>query len=229
MSDHDIQNFLEHHGIKGMRWGVRKEDSVGGFRAETSGPKIDPTLHASTQQSAKEVADLISNRYGFQIHEVKNLQTSNPAEYAHGTVAFVAFTPGKSGGVIHARPNDITTQMKHENNKGWMAEGTNDVRGLLTHESAHAMFHADQSKSNPRQAARDKALTSLLQNYPGLRLSKVSGYAHASGTREELEAEMFSQYHWAKKTSPEVKLWGQTLHKELGIDPTPFKEVVKHG
>lgn len=239
-----VEEFIEHYGKKGMKWGVRNEQQSTGFRGQGSGPSIDPALHASTQLAAKEVASLIGERYGFQITQVRNLKTDNPAEYHYGTVAYVQHTPGKKEGVIFTKPEDFRKELKDAEKVGWMVPGTANPRGMLTHESAHAMFHADQQTKRgivsnkvvgDHQQARDKALAAADKQsrldgiHPDAVFSKVSGYAAASGTREEVEAEMFSQYHWGNNPPKFIQAWGETLHREMGIDPTPFREVVKNG
>ena len=238
-----VLEFIEHHCVKGMHWGIRNDRKPTGFRAQSSGPIVDPSLHSSTKTAAKQVASLMSERYGFNITEVKNLKTANPQEYAHGTAAFVNFTPGIKGGEVYVRPEDLSKDLKHSESVGWMKPGTTNVRGLLTHESAHAMFHAEQSVKGilrkrivgGEAKAREKAMTAAIKQakkdgiHPSMFMSNVSGYAVYSGSREETEAEMFSQYHWGTHTPNFIKVWGETLHQELGVDPTPFKEVVKHG
>jgi hypothetical protein len=140
-------------------------------------------------------------------------------------------------------PDDIRKELQNAEKGKWFATGTGNLKGLITHESAHAMFHADQKVKagffkakvvGSTVGARDRALKAAVQQakhdgisplYPG----HVSGYAAASGAKEELEAEMFSQYHWSPNPPNFIKTWGETLHHELGIDPTPFRKTGKHG
>lgn len=244
MSEEEVLDFLEHYGVLGMHWGIRNDDKPSGYRLQSAGVKIDPSVHASSRAPAKEVASLISNRYGFQITEVKNLRTNNRPEYERGTTAYVEHTPGKNGGVIFIKPEDIRPDMKRAEDMRWMAPGTTNVRGMLTHESAHAMFHAGQTfksgflapkEVGPTVAARKKAMKAAMKQarkdgIPASRFaSSISNYAGYSRTVQEAEAEMFSQYHWGTNTPKFVEVWGQTLHQEMGVDPTPFKEVVKRG
>lgn len=244
MNDTDVF-IIEHFGVKGMHWGVRKSRETSGYSFQAAHPTMDPALHSSTQSAAKEVSALMGQRYGLQLTQIKNLKTERPDEYAYGSVAFVQNTPGKREGIVYVRPDDFRKDLKQAEKSGWMAPGTTNPRGLLTHESAHALFHAEQANKRGfwvankvvggEMQARNKALKAADKQarkdgiHPLHQLSKISGYALASGTREEAEAEMFSQYHWGTNTPNFIKAWGETLHKEMGIDPTPFKEVVKHG
>lgn len=55
MSDHHIKpgspgDILTHHGVKGMRWGIRKEEESGG---QPSGGKVGPREAANTNSSIK--------------------------------------------------------------------------------------------------------------------------------------------------------------------------------
>lgn len=245
MSLETLDEVLAHYGVLGMKWGVRKDDTPTGHRLHTGAVPIAASLHPSTKVGAKEIVPLMSNRYGFQITEFKDLKVSNPAEYDYGTIGYVQLTPGQKGGVVHMRPGDQRKKLAEAEKTGWFANGTGNVRGFVTHEAAHAMLHADQQvkvgflggqkvKSGSIQA-RDAALKAASKQAArdGIpehqQIAQVSGYAHASGSREELEAELFSQYHWNPNPPAFVNVWGQTLHREMGVDATPFREVVKHG
>lgn len=232
--------FLEHYGVKGMRWGVRKEDPTGGRLH--AGPTVDANLHSSTKTAAKQVAALMSSRYGFEITGVKDLKHTHPHEHEAGTIGFVQYTPGQKGGVIHARSENVGPKLAGAEKIGWFAEGTGNTRAFITHESAHACFHADQtvkvglmgaklvgSTSKPREKALKAAIKQAGKDgIPLIQVtSKISGYAQAAGKIQETEAELFSQYHWSPNPPPFVKTWGETLHRELGVDATPFREVVK--
>lgn len=232
-----IDDFLVHYGVKGMKWGVRNDGLVAGNRL-VAGPTIDPTLHTSTQNAAKKVAGLVGERYGYQVTEIKALTTSHH-EYSNGTVGYVENTPGKSGGVVYVRQEDLRKQLKDAENSQWFAKGTGTPEAFLTHEAGHSIFHAEQAVkrgllSNKvvggHMEARDKALQAAMMQAEKdgvpdhLTISKISGYALAAGSREEVEAEMFSQYHWGTSPPRFVQVWGQTLHNEMGIDPTPFRQ-----
>jgi hypothetical protein len=228
--------YLAHFGVKGMHWGVRKDDHSG-YRAQTSAVTIDPSIHATTKKAVAEVSGLINDRYGYNIRTVKVLGPGHP-EYP-GTVAFVesnANNNGRNEGTVFIQARDLTKDLKNTEKTGWMAPGTGNIRGLLTHESSHSMFHADQQYTSgffgPKVVggnlkARDKALKVALKTAKQDKVSiwDTSDYAKYAGNREELEAEMFSQYHWATNPPRYVQAWGQSLHQELGVDPTPFKEV----
>lgn len=245
MTDHEelppeVEVFLAHYGVKGMKWGIRKEDApAGGYRLQASGPTIDSNLHPSTQTAGKEVAALMSQRYGFQIAAIKDLKPSHPQEHEKGTIGFVQYTPGQAGGVVFARSDDVRKVLKGAEDTGWFGPGTGNPKSFITHEAAHAMFHAEQQVTvgflapkvvGGNRAARDSALKASLKAAkrdgisPYQYSSKVSGYAAAGGNREEMEAELFSNYHWNPNPPPFVKVWGETLHREMGIDPTPFRE-----
>jgi hypothetical protein len=226
--------LLVHYGVKGMHWGIRKEKPPSGVaRFQAPKPAIASDLHPATKQAAVEVAKLMSERYGFHITEVKSITPDNNSfEWQMGTYGLVNLTPGRREGIIHARIGDLGPAMKNAEKIGWVKDGTGDERGLFTHESAHALFHADQTNVKESQA-RDKALEASIAEAkrmgvpPRKYIKNVSGYAKASGMRMETEAELFAQYHWSPNPPSFVKVWGETLHNEMGIDPTPFREAVK--
>lgn len=228
-------NALIHYGVKGMRWGVRNDDQ-GTYRLTSSATQIESGFHPSTAKAALEVSNLIRDRYGYDIKNVKILGPGNP-EYPD-TLAYVVNKQAQGGtnGTVFVQAKDLTDKMKKVEEIGWMAPGTGSVKALLTHESAHSIFHADQKVRmgliGPRVVggevkARDKALKAAIKTAKEDNQSvwETSGYAATAGVREELEGEMFSQYHWGSKPPRFIKVWGETLHKELGFDPTPFKEV----
>jgi hypothetical protein len=52
-SPEEAFNELHHHGVKGMRWGVRKEEDTGGRDAAQPKPKNDPVLTRSFAPTGK--------------------------------------------------------------------------------------------------------------------------------------------------------------------------------
>ncbi|QPX71469.1 peptidase [Streptomyces phage SscP1EGY] len=225
-----------------MKWGVRK-DQPGVYRSVSSTVHVEPGFHKATRDAAVEVAGLISDRYGYQIKNVKVLDERHPY-YRPEYMAFVEnnfLGTGQNEGTIFVQPRDMTKELKEAAADGWNAPGTGNTRGLLTHESAHSVFHSDQRVSigllgqqkikGNSVKARDKALRAAAKTakQDGQTIWDTSGYARAAGVRDELEAELFSQYHWATNPPRFVQEWGKTLHQELGLDPTPFKEVKSRG
>lgn len=231
---------LVHYGVKGMHWGVRKDrESV--YRLQTSGLAIDSEIHKETKAAAVEVSKLIGDRYGYSIKNVKTLGPDNP-QFPEA-LAYVENNKAHGGGndgTIFVQSSNLSGVMKGIEDIGWMVPGTANVRGLMTHETAHSIFHADQKVvaglfgpkiKGGNIDARDKALKAAAKvaQQEGHRIFDISGYAHTAGSRAELEAELFAQYHWADDPPRLVEEWGKTLHKELGLDPTPFKETSKYG
>lgn len=226
---------LVHYGVKGMRWGVRKdEDSV--HRLRSSETHVENGFHQTTRDAAVEVSNLIRSRYNYDIKSVKVLGPKNP-EYPD-TLAYVVNRQDQGGvnGEVFVQAKDLTDRMSVNEKNGWLAPGTGNVKSLLTHESFHSIFHADQKVVagflGPRVVGgdikvRDKALKAAIKaaRQDGQTIWDVSGYARMAGVREELEGEMFNSYHWGTNPPRFVKVWGETLHRELGVDSTPFKDV----
>lgn len=235
--------FLAHYGVKGMKWGVRKDDEYGDklrFHGPEQGPSISHELHDDTKVASKEVVDLIGQRYGFNIKEVVAMGPGHP-EYEAGTMGYVQLGSGKANeGTIFVSTDDLKPALKASEDMGWLGKDCGHAQSFLTHEAAHAIFHAPvrnvQGFFGVKQVggnldARNVAIQaaikeSLREGIPEhLFLERLSGYAAASGSREEAEAEMFSQYHWGSDSPNYVKVWGETLHREMGLDSTPFKEM----
>jgi len=226
---------IEHHGVKGMHWGIRKdEQTVSRF----SGPSIEPGLHESTVAAANHVSALMHDRYGFEITKVVAMGPGNP-EYDRGTMGFVENKGKKAEGVINITIDDTRPAMKKCEKVKWVGKGCGTPEAFLTHETAHAMFHATsyhdkngniaggniEARLKAGRAAFEQAAKDGIRNdYQFMR--KLSGYALHGNNREEVEAELFSQYHWGTNPPKFVKVWGETLHREMGIDGTPFRKGV---
>ena len=229
---------LTHYGVKGMKWGVRHdEENVHRFQSSTI--SIEPGLHKSTNEAIRDVSGLIANRYGFNLKNAKVLDKRHP-DYEHDSLAFVepnVMSGGRNQGTIFIQPRNMGRELKFAETVGWNAPGTGNEKGLITHETAHSIFHADQKVTvgflggqkvkGGHIKARDNALRAAekVARQDGMTIWDTSGYARTAGVREELEAELFSQYHWASDPPRFVRAWGETLHKGLGVDATPFKEV----
>jgi hypothetical protein len=233
----ELEVFLEHHGIKGMKWGVR-HDREGVYRQTLAEVQIDPGIHNTTKVAAKEVSDLMRSRYGLDIRKVESIKPDNP-EYSMGTAAYVennSIFGGRSEGTIFVNPKDLSKVLKGGESTGWVASGTGNVKAMLTHESFHAAFHSQETLKTgvfgPKvvgghEPERRKALIAAAKvaNKTGATIWDTSDYAAASGTRQELEAELFTQYNWADDPAPFVVTFGKTLNQELGVDSTPFKDL----
>lgn len=235
-------NSLTHFGVKGMRWGVRKaEDNI--YR--TSSPDtvtVDAGIHGSTAAAGKEVATLIGQRYGLKIDAIKTIPADHP-ERKEGIMAYVERTDGgQKASTINVVETDVRARLSKGEQNGFFAKGCGNTKALLTHEAGHAIFHADEKVVNGffgskvvggHSKERDKALAAALKaaKKDGIPMhmfaSSISGYARQANCREEVEAEMFSQYHWGSDPPRFIKVWGETLHQEMGLDPTPFRKKVR--
>lgn len=239
----ELDNFLSHYGVRGMQWGHRKSIETTGnlrFQGPPTTVNIDHNLHADTKAASKEVASLIAQRYKFNITDVKSIGPGHP-EYEAGTMGYVKLGSGKvNEGTIFVSKDHLRPMLKASEDMGWLGKDCGTEQSFLTHETAHAIFHAPvrnvQGLLGVRQVggnidARNIAMheaikASLKEGIPEHQfLDRISGYASTAGIREEAEAEMFSQYHWGSNSPNFVKVWGETLHREMGVDPTPFKEM----
>lgn len=227
---------LKHHGVKGMHWGVHKEEDAG---SSASGVNVEPGIHKDTRDAAVKVSGLVRDRYGYDVKNIKVLDKKHPL-YDPQIAAFVEDTQntgGRSEGTIFVNPRDSSKNFKRAEKYGWHAPGTANPTGLITHETSHSLFHSQQvitkTSSGEQKVtgghieARNKALevAQRAAKRDGQTIWDTSGYARSAGDRGELEAELFSQYHWATNPAKFVREWGETLHKEMGVDPTPFREM----
>jgi hypothetical protein len=231
---------LIHYGVKGMKWGVHKEEETFS-RAPAKPMEVDPRVHNSTRDGAIETSRLMNDRYGYSLGAVKVLDKNHPHyEEGKNALAFVENnqkTGGSNDGTVFVQGRDMRRELKESADEGWTADGTGTVQGLITHESAHAMMHSNltittnsrgkQKVTGEHTKARDKAwaVAERVGRQDGYSVWDVSDYARTSMERGEIEAELFSTYHWGTNPPRFVQEWGKALHKEMGVDPTPFKEV----
>jgi hypothetical protein len=244
---HAGEEALAHFGVLGMHWGQRKAKEPVPTYESTVDPKalgspitkMDKTIHTHTQDAAYQVSGLLKQRYGYEINELRAIP---PIRANKHDIAFVESDPRVAKGTIHVQQRDMEPELKDLEKKGWFGPGTGNIRATMTHETAHSMFHAEEvatgSFFNPKIAggsreARQVAMkrAEAVAKADGVKRRNfdktVSGYANASIYREEREAEMFSQYHWNPNPPRHITAWGETLHKEMGLDPTPFRKLVK--
>lgn len=229
---------LFHYGVKGMKWGVRHDPEKGSIaRLRMGAVEFEPGFHKSTVDAVNRVSGLMESRYGYSIKKVKALGPEDP-QYP-GTTAYVelsGFMGERNEQVAYVQTKDLRKDLKRSEDSGWCSPGSGTPEALITHESSHSMFHANQTIKNGfggakvvggNMQARNKAMRAAAKaaQKEGRSVWSVSRYADNAHVREELEGELFSQYHWGTNPPNFVVAWGQTLHKELGVDPTPFKEV----
>lgn len=244
-----IEEVLAHHGVKGMRWGFRKDKSPTVFD-HTVQSHVDGLQHfpTDTANAVASIADNMSNAYGFKITRVE------PIEKKSRMFAYVE-SANKGENVIHIQNS---TALKADLDKcvkdGWFVQsGSHSMESLMTHEAAHSIFHSANLEGKSRKeirnaeqpiaSARDQAwkkavdqgvkdgdaqrlkgFKGLIKEHPQYQLQrKLSGYAYNSLFLEEAEAEMFASYHWSPNPPRFVDAYVQSIHHDLGYgDIQPF-------
>ena len=91
---------LYHHGVKGMKWGVRKDRTTGGSRPKK---QVDPERAARNKKIAKRVATMAVMGAALTAAAVlytKNPQAVNAVVSKVGKTAMSALKAGKSKAVI---------------------------------------------------------------------------------------------------------------------------------
>jgi hypothetical protein len=236
----EVDEFLAHYGVKGMRWGVRKaEDGTG-----MSPVKGIDKFPEATANALSSVATKMSSAYGFQISEVAPITGARYNNY----IAYVEAFPKGGGGIIHAKPDiDLGEKLLQREKSGWFPpSGGHSIEAVMTHESAHAMYHVinpGRKSREPMDVMRKKAwdkaikqavadgtikppatgLRRFVTTQPQFQLSaKVSKYAASRLFLEETEAEMFSAYHWSPSPPKFVDAWMNEVHNQTGIRVKPF-------
>lgn len=243
-----VDNILLHYGKKGMKWGVRKGSDTS--TSTSSGTSVKGIEHYSKAQAASmsDVATKVKKAYGLKIDEFIPL---TDRQNKRG----IAYVDARSKGstVVHmSTKSDLKKTLTSLEKKGWFVpSGGRPIESILTHESAHALFHQTdiQGKAFRKttvapamdtmrnsawtkakaQAEKDghvvpgKGLRKLITDSPQTQMGKkLSTYAHATLWIEETEAEIFTAYHWSPNPPKFVDAFMNDVHKSMGKKVKPF-------
>lgn len=125
MSDKEIGDFLEHHGIKGMKWGVHRNSSSENPSSSSSGPDNPPSNHKKLKTagivlgSAAGIALIAAGSYyvakngGLPLSSIKSSDIAKGRSAAEGVISS-----------IHEEPTSpiLATTGKHIGN-GFLMKG----------------------------------------------------------------------------------------------------------
>lgn len=241
------EQVLEHFGVKGMKWGVRKANISSAY----SQPKGLEHFSRSQAASMTTVAEKMHAAYGFQIDEYKPFGRDETIEGFEGQTLLAVVLPKAKGdrrnaiGVINDL-NFYKETLRKGHDAGWFAPTIpgRQVDANLTHEAAHAYLHANDAKGRGAKRDSDTLVASIRDvawrkatdqairdgdaspsnaghvfNQMG---GKISKYALESRLIQEYEAEAFAAYHWSPNPPKFVDVYMNEIHKNLGKSVEPF-------
>ena len=232
---------LVHFGVKGMRWGVRKEREA----SDSSATKGLEHFSKSQAKAMGDVAKMTEKAYGFKIHEF--IPQTEAEDHQHLSIVH----PKRKGEIenrisvtAHPRFKEVLLDSQ---NQGYLVhtDPKRAIEGNLTHESAHGLFHANDSSGKGVKYAKNARMTSLRDSAwksaetqaikdghilpdknhgdPHFQMiDKISKYASSSPYLEEYEAEMFTAYHWSPNPPKFVDAFMNDIHRQMGITVKPF-------
>jgi len=164
-------DVIKHHGVKGMRWGHRKEyltsttsSSRGSSTVSTqrrSGGGSSSTVlgsehfSKSNSTSMNDVAQKINKSYGHKIDEyipIDHTKRSNKRLFA-----FVDMRNKKGHTIVHVTDNPkFREELLKCQKRGWFVptDSKHAISANITHESAHSMFHQINTEGKSFKEAR---------------------------------------------------------------------------
>ena len=92
-----VDNFLAHHGVKGMRWGVRKRQppTPGSQKARTAAYKANPTKREYLLGVGKTTAERSKSRRRVAVTAISSILASSAADILVNNIPKLA--PYKAG------------------------------------------------------------------------------------------------------------------------------------
>lgn len=143
-----VDDILEHHGTKGMKWGVttKSPPSSGSRPQSNSSSNVQGSnLFTNKQQVAamNSTAKKLKKAYGY---EVKEFVPLTKKEEASKFMAYVDSGTGfrsKASNRVHMMNDPVRLAMLKDLQKsGWFPpSGGHNVEGIITHEVFHSMMH----------------------------------------------------------------------------------------
>jgi hypothetical protein len=239
-----VEAILEHHGIKGQKWGVRKQHNTVASPHSSSGVKGLEHYPKAQAASMTTVTKKMEKHYGFKIGEFVPLTEAENRKY----IAYVK-PNNKGANVVHMTNHPLLKKaLDLMQDQGWFVPaGGKVVEANLTHEAAHGLFHARNLEGKgfiarvkapmpidpmrksawakaEAQAKKDGDITTgFLKPHAQYQIAgKLSKYADSSMFSEEHEAEIFSAYHWSPNPPKFVDAFMNDIHSNMGKKVQPF-------
>jgi hypothetical protein len=244
--------IIEHHGVKGMRWGHRKqyETTTNTRIRKTKSVPGSEKFKKADAASMNDVAKKMQNAYGHKIDEFV------PIDHNKEKHIFAYVTLNNKGtDVVHVTDSPrFRSDLAKCQKEGWFVHTAPNhrIEANITHESAHSLLHSRNVEGKgfvarvkapepiepmrksawakaEEQARKDgdvvplKGIKRITGDRPEFQMAKkISKYAHSSLFIEEPEAEIFTAYHWSPNPPKFVDAFMNDLHSNMGVKVQPF-------
>lgn len=207
MNEEEISKFLEHHGIKGQKWGIRKKDDIGGNDSaspvqkalkENKGPpltKEQKALVAETQKKhdAKSEVSEDDNAPGWRPTKKQVALVAAGALFA--AVVIYKVKTGKSPSTAAFSVDDYLKVARSADTPGWVAgfAGTHmsptDYKGLVENSAGRVWTGQHVTAESFRQKA-----FSLPKGHEFFRISQRAENSFKDTTYAVSSTEDFARY-----------------------------------
>jgi 2'-5' RNA ligase len=187
---------------------------------------VDPEVAARVQEAVNDWNDRYHDVTRNAINEAIPFAPGDPGLDAGATMAMDDAGRLWFNHDHFTEPGGIDARLQRAVGDGLLVPGDGRVEGVVAHEGAHLLLHHPGRSDKVKLAHIQAHAAARRAGRPPEWEGELSTYATTPGPEglfQEADAELFASYHWGGPTRrPWVRAWGETFHRELGIDPTPL-------